>query len=87
MTNEEVKAAVKEALQEMGITPDTLTKRYVHHQDGVAELFGCSLATASRILASGEIDEAVSKIGRCIVVDIEKALELTKVSKKNILGS
>ncbi len=62
-------------LQPAPIAP---TKQYVYGQKGVAELFGCSVPTASRILASGKIADAVSKIGRTIVVDADKALELTK---------
>jgi hypothetical protein len=66
---------VQPQFQPVPIAP---TKRYVYGQKGVAEIFGCSIPTASRILASGKITGAVSKIGRCIVVDVDKALELAK---------
>ncbi len=78
MERHEIKALVIEAIKEAGFTSTAPAKRYVYGQKGVAEIFGCSIPTASRILASGKIAGAVSKIGRCIVVDVEQALELAK---------
>jgi len=49
---------------------------------GIAEIFSCSIATASRIKKSGIIDPAISQIGRTFVVDEAKALELAKLNKK-----
>ena len=57
-------------------------KRYVYGIAGIANLFGCSVATANRIKASGEIDDAISQIGGIIVVDADYALDLLRVSKK-----
>lgn len=51
-------------------------KRYVYGIDGIARLFGCSKPTANRIKKSGKIDGAITQIGRKIVVDADKALEL-----------
>lgn len=56
--------------------PARAEKTYVHGIAGIARLFGCTKTTASRIKASGKIDEAVKQIGRKIVVDAELALEL-----------
>ena len=58
------------------------TKHYVYGIAGIANLFGCSEATANRIKASGEIDDAISQIGGIIVVDADYALDLLRVSKK-----
>lgn len=57
-------------------------KHYVYGIAGIAKLFGCSVASANRIKASGEIDDAISQIGGIIVVDAEYALDLLRVSKK-----
>lgn len=58
-------------------TIDTTGKtRYVYGYKGIADLFGCSIPTAARIKKSGKIDAAITQIGRKIIVDAEKALEL-----------
>lgn len=62
--------------------PEKSTKNYVYGIQGLAKLFGCSVATAQRIKISGEIDDAISQIGGIIVVDAEYALDLLKISKK-----
>jgi len=51
-------------------------KKYVYGILGIAQLFGCSMPTASRIKKSGKIDKAITQIGRKIIVDAELALEL-----------
>lgn len=58
-------------------------KHYVFGISGIATLFGCSIPTASRIKRSGIIDNAITQVGRKIVVDAEKALMLVALSKKN----
>lgn len=61
--------------------PSTSEKKYVYGIDGIAEIFGCSRPTASRIKKSGRINAAIRQIGRKIVVDVELALSL--VGQKN----
>ena len=51
-------------------------KKYVYGIDGIAEIFGCSRPTASRIKKSGRINAAIRQIGRKIVVDVELALSI-----------
>ena len=51
-------------------------KKYVYGISGIAKLFGCSIPTANRIKKSGKIDQAITQIGRKIIVDAELALEL-----------
>lgn len=60
-------------------------KKYVYGRAGIAELFKCSLTTASRIKQRGLIDGAYRQVGRLIIVDAEKALELAakRDKKKN----
>lgn len=51
-------------------------KKYVYGIKGIAEIFHCSIPTASRIKASHKIDKAITQLNRLIVVDSELALEL-----------
>lgn len=57
-------------------------KKYVYGIDGIAEIFGCSRPTASRIKKSGRINAAIRQIGRKIVVDVELALSLVGQKKE-----
>ena len=50
--------------------------KYVYGIAGIAQIFGCSIPTASRIKRSGVINAAISQVGRKITVDVDKALEL-----------
>lgn len=52
----------------------------VHGIKGLANLFGCSTATAQRIKSSGIIDSAIYQIGRTFTVDADKALMLLQAS-------
>jgi len=56
-------------------------KNHVYGIQGIADLFGCSKATANRLKKSRVIDAAITQIGRKIIVDAELALKL--VEKKN----
>ena len=54
-------------------------KHYVYGLQGICDLFGCSKATASRIKNSGAIDEAISQVGKTVIVDADLAVDLLKV--------
>lgn len=54
-------------------------KNVVHGIKGIADIFGCSIPTANRIKRSGIIDDAISQVGRKIVVDVDLALKLAAV--------
>ena len=56
-------------------------RKYVYGIDGIARLFGCSKPTANRIKKSGRIDGAITQIGRKIIVDAEKAIQLAGMKK------
>lgn len=58
-------------------------KNLVYGIQGIADTFGCSIPTANRIKRSGVIDDAITQVGRKIVVDADLALELTANAKKN----
>lgn len=51
---------------------------------GIAQIFGCSIPTASRIKKSGIINDAITQVGRKIVVNADKALKLASKHKGNI---
>ena len=53
-----------------------LERRYVYGLGGIARLFGCSVPTAKRIKQSGKISQAITQIGRKIIVDADMALAL-----------
>jgi predicted site-specific integrase-resolvase len=53
-----------------------------HGLKGISELLGCSISTAQRIKKKGIIDEAIIQIGKTIVIDERKALELLKKHSK-----
>ena len=58
------------------------TRRLVYGIKGIADTFGCSIPTANRIKRSGIIDDAITQVGRKIVVDADLALELAASAKK-----
>ena len=64
--------------QQTKVSTDTTkdNRHFVYGISGIANLFGCSKTTASRIKQSGKIDKAISQIGNIIVVDANKAVEL-----------
>ena len=57
-------------------------RKYVTGIKGIAEIFGCSIRRAGSIKQSGDIDDAISQIGRTIRIDVEHALSLTKRKSK-----
>ncbi len=75
-------------LLEQGNKPQVLidttgnNKHFVYGLAGIAELFGCSKTTASRLKQSGKIDGAITQVGNLIVVEAAKALELAGKKEK-----
>lgn len=65
-------------------TDFTKGQQFVYGRAGIAQLFGCSKTTASRIKQSGKIDKAVYQYGNTIVVDAAKALELAGKKIQNV---
>lgn len=55
-------------------------KRMFYGIDGIAQIFGCSVPTANRIKKSGVIDDAITQVGRKIVIDGDMALALVKAN-------
>lgn len=49
---------------------------YAYGIAGIAELLNCSRTQANRIKQSGKLDAAITQVGRLIITDKEKALEL-----------
>ena len=65
--------------QKMTMEQPTYHRNLAYGMAGIAKTFGCSPASAQRIKSSGAIDGAISQIGDLIVMDIDKALELTNL--------
>ncbi len=55
---------------------DEKKKRYVYGLKGLAQLFGCSKTTSSRIKTSGKIDRAITQVGALLIIEADLALEL-----------
>ena len=51
---------------------------------GIAQIFGCSIPTASRIKKSGIINDAITQVGRKIIVKADMALDLAKQNKEKV---
>ena len=60
---------------------DKSVKHYAYGICGIAETFSCSIPTANRIKKSGIIDDAISQVGRKIVLDVDMALDLVNKHK------
>ena len=58
-------------------------RRLVYGIKGIADTFGCSIPTANRLKRSGVIDDAITQVGRKIVVDADLALKLAASAKAN----
>lgn len=57
-------------------------KRYVRGMKELAEVLHCSVPTAQRIKSSGVLDAAISQSGKTIIVDVDLALDLLRLSNK-----
>lgn len=64
-------------------------KRMYYGIDGIAQIFGCSVPTANRIKKSGVIDDAITQVGRKIIIDGDMALagERRMMTMKNGLAN
>lgn len=62
------------ALEERG--QKTTTR--VYGIRGLADLLHCSMTTANHIKRLGIIDDAITQVGRKIVIDADKAIQLLK---------
>lgn len=59
-------------------------KEYVYGLKGLAKVLGCSRTTASKIKNSGVIDDAISQVGKLIIIDKKKLLEITAVKENEL---
>lgn len=57
-------------------------KGLVYGTFGLVFVLGCSVSTAQRIKSSGVIDAAISQNGKVVVIDVERALDILRVSNK-----
>lgn len=63
-------------------TEDSPKKHYIYGMKGLAQLLGCSLATANRIKKSGVINAAIAQNGKIIVIDADLAMDLLRTQNK-----
>lgn len=80
LTVGELKEIIREIVRTSAPEEDTRKKEYAYGIKGLTEIFGCSEVTARRIRKSGVVDGAITKLGRKIVIDKEKALELARTA-------
>lgn len=59
-------------------TSDFTKKKYVYGIKGLADLLKCGKTKAQEIKSSGLIDQAISQIGKKIIIDADKAIELLR---------
>lgn len=77
MSGEELFFLIREGASTSSQSPNRSgSEKYVYGIKGIADLFGCSVPTANKIKKSGQIDKAITQVGRKIIVDAELALEL-----------
>ena len=81
MTGEELTFLIKNCASNNSSSPVIQQQKNYYGIEGIAQVFGCSVPTANRIKKSGVIDDAITQIGRKIIIDAEKALALAKVAK------
>lgn len=55
-------------------------EEYLYGMQGIATIFRCSLVTANKIKKSGMLDDALVQVGRKIIINKRKAIE---VANKN----
>ena len=72
--------------EELGFASDNIFpsggKHYVRGMKELAKALHCSISTAQRIKSSGVIDAAISQNGKVVVIDVERALDILRVSNK-----
>ena len=73
-----IKGVLSEQIKQPTSESQKEEKHFVYGVKGIAQLFGCSKSTAARIKNSGVINDAITQVGRKIVVDADKALALVK---------
>lgn len=79
---EELGFASESGNDEKGNTFPSGDKHYVRGMKELAAALHCSVSTAQRIKSSGVIDAAISQNGKVVVIDVERALDILRVSNK-----
>lgn len=81
MTASEFAELLFDVLQSVSKPEGEKPKKFVYGIGGLAQLLNCSTSCASKIKKSGALNEAISMVGTRLVVDVDKALALTKLSQ------
>ena len=82
MTGEELRYLLESSrgTETNGDTQTVQSKRMFYGIEGIAQIFGCSVPTANRIKKSGVINDAITQVGRKIIIDGDMALALVKAN-------
>lgn len=72
-------------VQAVAISEPQPERKLVYGIKGLCEILQCSPATAHRIKKSGILKDAITQIGRKIVIDVELAMEKIRTTKKKNL--
>ena len=65
------------------VHPDNGKEReYLYGVDGICQLLGCSKSTANRVKSRGYLKDAITQIGRKIIIDVELAMEYIRKAKE-----
>lgn len=57
-------------------------RKYLYGIDGICQLLGCSKSTANRVKSRGYLKDAITQIGRKIIIDVELAIEYIRIAKE-----
>lgn len=57
-------------------------RKYLYGIDGICQLLGCSKSTANRVKSRGYLKDAITQIGRKIIIDVELAMEYIRIAKE-----
>ena len=79
LTVSEFQEVVRNSVTEVMQHP---SDRYVYGSSGLAALLGISIRQAQRVIASGEIDDAIFRNGKTLVIEAAKAVRLW--GRKNV---
>lgn len=78
MTGSEILQLFGTITEAKTVSQDFTDKKYVYGIRGLSNLLGCGKTNAQRIKNTGVIDEAITQVGRKIMIDKHKALKLIK---------
>ena len=83
LTVAEFKTLINETKETKQVQPIDNGNENVYGIAGLAELLNCSKTTAQKIKSSGDIDKAITQVGRQIIINKKQVIEILK-SKSHV---